>query len=420
MPAKTAVGGASTTCAPGPPDAATPTMRARSPKRSAVFGALDNSDAMRQALTQCPVLLTRHRKSAGALRCEEASRTSCAASPTAASNCAGRAWTPLREPRSSPLSRTFPSRARSASPSGCSEAFSHFFAEPRSPKRASSPEERNTKLRGAGHANYQRNISSPGIPWRQIPNLDRSSSAFEPREGECAERLRKVGQFSPTLGSGDGMREILTASADGSLFRTPPPSEVQKEAVTDMAKRRSDGKLSPPAGGRFVRLDFDENGGKDAGGAEKSSLHFAYKQMRKGVNHELVTMKESCPYARQDAPVAQEGSLDRSCSPKRRGANALQANLAGAGAVLTTQVEGDTKSLVPEKVTESRRDWQVESRRDWQAQVPNVRKSLPARPQAAAFNGFSPNLSPLTVLAIEKPIHSIRQRSTLPGSKLWK
>lgn len=379
---------------------------------------MDNSDAMRQALTQCPVLLMRHRKSLPtgsptSLRGEEASRTSPAENLFNTGHGVVRLHSSPRQTlRELPSSRTFPSRARSASPPG-SEAVSAFFAEPRSPVRASSPEERNSKVRGLGHVNYRRSIGSAGIPWRQIPNLDRPSSALEPREGDGAERLRRAGQFSPKLATGEGMRDILGASVEGSLFKTPPPSEAQKEAGSDMAKPRADGKMSPTAGGRFVRLDFGDVGGKEAGSAEKPPLHFAYKQMKKGVNHELVDTKDSCPFHREDAPGAREdAATDPSCSPKRRSRavspHSPQANLFGSGAVPKTDL-AERIGFVPEKVQESRRDWQVVS----------TRKSLPAR-TPAAFNGLSPNLSPRTLMAIEKPIHSIRQRATLGGGKLWK
>jgi len=380
----------------------------RTPKRAAVFSCLLESDGMRQVLIQSPVL--RHRKSLplGApvsLRGDEAPRVG---SP-AVGSCLGSQASPGKAHREVLGARSFPARARSASPSA-SEAFSPCY-EP----RAASPEERNTKVRGAGGTNYRRSIGSAGIPWRQIPNLDRPNPAAEPREGEGVVRLRSAGQFSPKLGSGEGMRDILGSTTDGSFFKTPPPADGRKEAGGDAAASRPACERSPAkqrvdAKSGAQRLEFGEPGGREP--LDKSGLHFTYKQMKKGVNHELQHTKDSCPFHRADAPSPSDAS---DCSPKRRTvAGSPQASLAGAAALPKGELEeasvvAEELSVAPEKSVESRRDWQATN---------FLRKPASGSRTPVPLQGL--NLSPRLIQALEKPMHPVRQRATLPGCQRWK
>jgi len=381
---------------------------------------MDSSDSLRQALTQCPVWLMRQstgrRKShapgtpVSPCREEVSSRTSRALSPPARNygGTGSPVQSSLREERV-PGARLFALPSRSLSPTG-SEARSYYFAEPPA-RRAVSPDERNTKLRGDGHNNFRRNIASPGIHWRQVPNLDRPNSACAPRDGEGAERLRKQGQFTPKLGAGEGMRDILGSLGESHLVRTPPLSRGQQgEAGSNLAQRRPDSKPATACG---RRLDFGEHEGRDSVGGDKASPHFAYKQQKKGVNHELVSLKESCPFHRLDAPAAPEDGSE-CCTPKpRRRSISPPANLSGAVPVAKGRLEDSVTeelTIMPEKVTESRRDWQgsgIAGRRSPQGlRIP--------------VGLLSPVLSPRAVLAFEKPIHPIRQRNSLKGGERWK
>lgn len=245
--------------------------------------------------------------------------------------------------------------------------------------------------------------------------------------------LKKVGQFSPKLGGSQGMRDLI--GCDPTFFRTPSQADSDKEASGDTpvsAKRRGadakqqSGCQSPAR--RSLNAAFEEQGasGTTNSTSDTSGLHHKERVHKKGVAHDFNT-KETCPYLREDV-IPEDAAV---CSPTKRGCLSPPAKFAGTGVTPKGSELDEAASLEhrfpPERVVESRRDWQaLQSKQDLEKlalQVPILRKALtsqrsPGSPQSAQ------GLSPQTIAAVENPVHSLRQRAAPtkvePNRQRWK
>ena len=149
--------------------------------------------------------------------------------------------------------------------------------------------EERARLRGDGEAIGKRGRASLGIPWRQIPvhdssgqlrlTSDPSQASPESKKSDAMVcQSRKISAFSPKLGSGQGMREILT-----------PGETVQAEGTT----------ASCTVDDMPVRNLFP------AEGADEPVRHFTFKTQKKGVSQECST-KDACPFFRADSTADQQ------------------------------------------------------------------------------------------------------------------
>eukprot|EP00419_Tripos_fusus_P000836 CAMPEP_0172671122 /NCGR_PEP_ID=MMETSP1074-20121228/10715_1 /TAXON_ID=2916 /ORGANISM="Ceratium fusus, Strain PA161109" /LENGTH=380 /DNA_ID=CAMNT_0013488121 /DNA_START=17 /DNA_END=1159 /DNA_ORIENTATION=+ len=309
----------------------------RSPKKNAEFGnLLDSSLGLRQALAADE---TRH-----------AQRMN-----TSPKNTSRACMSPLIESSDSPLKLPEPRGVLGDapnSPDASSLASPSNFSEERA------------RLRGDGEAIGKRGRASLGIPWRQIPVHDGSGqlrltgdptyASPERRKNEVVVcQTRKVSACSPKLGSGQGMREILT-----------PGERAHARGTISGCKEKTD---KVPA-----RILFPSEGD------DEQDRHFSFKPQKKGVSQECNT-KDKCPYFRTDSSVDQQ-TMQSSAKLSR----VLDGNLQGSGASPKGGCHSPTSVEYPlaDKSVEARRDWKVlhgnPHLEDIAAEVPILRNQLQA------------------------------------------
>jgi len=286
----------------------------RSPKKSSEFAnLLDSSIGLRQALTP------------------EESRFAQRA-VTSPTNVSRANMSPLIESSDSPLKLADPRSSLGDTPVS---PGANSLASP------SNLGEERARLRGDGEAIGKRGRASLGIPWRQIPVHDGSGqlrltgdpsyASPERRRSEVVVcQARKVSVCSPKLGSGQGMREILT------------PGEKHQEGGAVAGCREKSDKVP-------IRNLFPPEGDGE------QDRHFSYKPQKKGVSQECNT-KDKCPYFRGDSTVDQQATPTSS-----KASRVLDGNLQGAGASPKGGCHSPTSEEYPlaEKFVEARRDWKA-------------------------------------------------------------
>jgi len=237
--------------------------------------------------------------------------------------------------------------------------------------------EERARLRGDGEAIGYRGRASLGIPWRQIPVHDTSGqlrttgdpSQASPESRTCETvvgQSRKVSAFSPKLGGGKGMREILT-----------PGEKLQAEGTTVSCTEKLE---DAP-----VRNLFPPDGN------EEPIRHFNFKAQKKGVSQDCST-KDTCPFFRADSAADQQGSQNPT-----KASRILDGNLQGSGASPKGGCNNPTSVEYPlaEKSVEARRDWKALHQNPqlerMAAEVPILRNQLRAlspRQDGPAVGGF--------------------------------
>jgi len=252
---------------------------------------------------------------------------------TSPKNVSRACMSPLIESSDSPLKPNEPRSLLGDTPNSTDVSS---FASP------SNLGEERARLRGDGEAIGKRGRASLGIPWRQIPVHDTSGqlrltgdpsyASPERRKNEAVVcQTRKVSVCSPKLGSGQGMREILTpgekAHPGGAIVGCKSPKS-EKVPVRNLFPSEGDG---------------------------EQDCHFSFKPQKKGVSQECNT-KDKCPYFRTDSTVDQQAVQ----SPTRA-SRVLDGNLQGAGASPKGECNSPTSVEYPlaEKSVEARRDWKV-------------------------------------------------------------
>lgn len=205
--------------------------------------------------------------------------------------------------------------------------------------------EERARLRGDGEAIGKRGRASLGIPWRQIPVHDGSgqlrltgdpsyASPVRRKNEVVVCQTRKVSTCSPKLGSGQGMREILTLSEKTNA--------VAEKVGTPIASCNEKSEKVP------VRNLFPSEDGEQ-------DRHFSFKPQKKGVSQECNT-KDKCPFFRTDSTVDQQTMQNPT-----KATRVLDGNLQGSGASPKGECRSPTSVEYPlaEKSVEARRDWKA-------------------------------------------------------------
>lgn len=279
------------------------------------------------------------------------------------------------------------------------------------------------RLRETGKDIGSRGKSSNGIPWRQIPSFDRMGLMAETGDPHYTDAIKRAAAMPVRKKSeyghrhrGGGMKDLLHGG--GSNENTPPMLVEEKrgqrdarEAWLDLVKRRQEAKMVTP----------DE---------DKRAVHHTYRKQRKSTGSDTSsTMKDMCPYYREDS--IPEGRAVQPPTPHKRN------NLAPPSALRRTEMTPVLSSRSSEPSPPSERV--MEARRDWQYSQDKTIMDGTSSP-AAGGGGRSPGGGAVSrassarslgadainrsisakQVALTVPIHSVRARPSAPSRQRWK
>jgi len=331
-------------------------------------------------------------------------------SPTIPSACGEESWV-LRSPPVSPSlqMRQFRSPSISGSTTTTASPFSDVSRGSCGSETPSSFVSPRARLRGPGQVIGTRGRASGGIPWRQIPiftplgALKHTGAALQEDRNEVPMGRKSRGQFSSKLGEGSGIRDVFETDDGRCKPKSGSPEAEQRENQRNVAGERS-----------MKRSMSDD------------SLHWAFRQQRKGVTTDCKT-KEFCPYHREDS--IPESRAVQPPTPNKR--NSLSPSASLKGGVCTSPADGaqprlDVHAHSAEKLCDARRDWHyqkgldsVRSRSDAYSQeafmessqgggslTASVLKRGVSPRTFSARSGWQQSLATL----LEGTVHSIRAR----------
>jgi len=310
-----------------------------------------------------------------------------------------------------------------------------------------------------------------GLPWRTLPgysstgSLRRTSSHSPSPEGSRRElggtlnfKYRGVGQCSPRLSGGAGMRELLepveedgcdpskapqascvspgspcSPTLDGAKGRSEASCVSPGTPYSPMlegAKKRSEASCVSPGSPRSPQLEWakrrldaklDRQQTPGLTDDSEKSFHWQYRQQKKQVVPKEGA-KEGCPYNRDDAPPIPgrlQTPIRRTSLSPRSSLGLSMPRLCGPEPIPVWEYGSE------ERIPDARRDYGfVQAQQQEGCVSPTSRdldtssSSLASFRRTASVKSFTAS----TISALEHPVHSVKPRpnSVKPGRPQWR